>query len=168
MVARTAARRERARGHGRFPTPPFLEFLRLKIDVGIGGRHERAIPPSGVRSAYNGRGTAEQHSNEGKNTLRWTHLSRHAFRHSAVQLQLHTLAYDLASFLRTFAPPERVEHWSLTTLREKLVQIVARIVRHGRYIVFQLAEVTVPRALFVESSAGSDACGRDRRRSWEA
>jgi hypothetical protein len=39
-----------------------------------------------------------------------------------------------------------VEHWSLTTLREKLVKIGARIVRHGRYVVFQLAEVVVPRA----------------------
>jgi hypothetical protein len=33
-------------------------------------------------------------------------------------------------------------------LREKLVKIGARIVRHGRYLVFQLAEVAVPRALF--------------------
>ena len=46
------------------------------------------------------------------------------------------------------ALPEEVEHWSLTTLREKLVKIGARIVRHGRYVVFQLAEVAVPRALF--------------------
>ena len=43
---------------------------------------------------------------------------------------------------------EEVEQWSLTTLREKLVKIGARIVRHGRYVVFQLAEVAVPRALF--------------------
>jgi hypothetical protein len=41
-------------------------------------------------------------------------------------------------------------HWSLTTLREKLVKIGARIVRHGRYVVFQLAEVAVPRAQFAE------------------
>ncbi len=40
------------------------------------------------------------------------------------------------------------EHWSLTTLREKLIKIGARIVRHGRYVVFQLAEVAVPHALF--------------------
>ena len=32
-------------------------------------------------------------------------------------------------------------------LREKLVKIGARIVRHGRYVVFQLAEVAVPRSL---------------------
>jgi hypothetical protein len=33
---------------------------------------------------------------------------------------------------------------------EKLVRIGARIVRHGRYVVFQLAEVGVPRTLFAE------------------
>ena len=33
---------------------------------------------------------------------------------------------------------------------DKLVKFGARIVRHGRNVVFQLAEVAVPRALFVE------------------
>ncbi len=28
--------------------------------------------------------------------------------------------------------PQEVEHWSLTTLREKLVKIGAKVVRHGR------------------------------------
>jgi hypothetical protein len=59
-------------------------------------------------------------------------------------------AYNLANFLRTLALPQEIEHWSLTTLRDKLVKIGARIVRHGRYVVFQLAEVAVPRALFTE------------------
>lgn len=44
--------------------------------------------------------------------------------------------------------PREVGQWSLTTLREKLVKIGARIVRHGRYVVFQLAEMAVSRALF--------------------
>jgi len=96
---------------------------------------------------YNGRGTAEQWIKEGKNALRWTRLSCHAFRHNAVRLQLHALAYNLANFMRTLALPEAVEHWSLTTLREMLVKISARIVHHGRYVVFQLAEVAVSRAL---------------------
>ena len=43
-----------------------------------------------------------------------------------------------------------VKHWSLTTLREKLVKIGAKVVRHGRYITFQLAEVVVSRALFAD------------------
>jgi Transposase DDE domain group 1 len=107
-------------------------------------------PPARVVKFYNGRGTAEQWIKEGKNAIRWTRLSCHAFRHNAVRLQLHALAYNLANFMRTLALPEEVEHWSLTTLREKLVKIGARIVRHGRYVVFQLAEVAVPRSLFAE------------------
>ena len=82
--------------------------------------------------------------------MRWTRLSCRAFRHNAVRLQLHALAYNLANFLRSLALPKVVEQWSLTTLREKLVKIGARIVRHGRYVVFQLAEVAVPRSLFIE------------------
>ena len=43
---------------------------------------------------------------------------------------------------------EEIEHWSLTTLREKLIKIGAKVVSHGRYVTFQLAEVAVPRSLF--------------------
>jgi hypothetical protein len=65
-----------------------------------------------------------------------------------VRLQLHALAYNLANFLRTLTLPDDVKHWSLTTLRDRLVKIGAKIVRHGRLIAFQMAEVMVPRALF--------------------
>jgi Transposase DDE domain group 1 len=104
-------------------------------------------PAERVSRFYNGRGTAEQWIKEGKNALRWTRLSCRAFRDNAVRLQLFALAYNLANFMHTLALPEEVEQWSLTTLREKLVKIGARIVRHGRYVVFQLAEVAVPRSL---------------------
>ena len=36
----------------------------------------------------------------------------------------------------------------MTTLRYKLVKIGAKVVRHDRYVTFQLAEVAVPRGLF--------------------
>ncbi len=52
--------------------------------------------------------------------------------------------------MRTLALPKEVENWSLTTLREKLVKIGAKVVSHGRYITFQLAEGAVPRNLFRE------------------
>ena len=58
---------------------------------------------------------------------------------SKIRLQLHALAYNLGTFMRTLALPKEVEHWSLTTLREKLVKIGAKVVRHGRYVTFQLA-----------------------------
>ncbi len=38
----------------------------------------------------------------------------------------------------------------MTTLREKLIKVGAKIVRHGRYVTFQMAEVAVPRNLFRE------------------
>ncbi len=65
-----------------------------------------------------------------------------------MRLQLHALAYNLANFLRALALPEAVRHWSLTTLRDRLVKIGAKIVRHGRSIAFQMAEVMVRCALF--------------------
>ena len=49
---------------------------------------------------------------------------------------------------RTLTLTQEAEHWSLTTLRENLVKIGAKVVRHGRYITFQLAEVAIPRSLF--------------------
>ncbi len=52
--------------------------------------------------------------------------------------------------MRTLALPKDVEHWSLTTLREKLVKIGAKVVAHGRYATFQLAEVAVSRTLFAD------------------
>ena len=41
-----------------------------------------------------------------------------------------------------------MKHWSLTTLREKLVKIGAKVVTHARYVIFQMAEVAIPRKLF--------------------
>lgn len=52
--------------------------------------------------------------------------------------------------MRTLALSDAVERWSLTTLRDKLVKIDAEIVRHGRYIVFQMAKVAIPRNLFAD------------------
>jgi hypothetical protein len=60
------------------------------------------------------------------------------------------LTYNLANFMRTLALPEAIKQWSLTSLREKLVKIGAKVVRHGRYVIFQMAEVVVPRELFQE------------------
>ncbi len=105
-------------------------------------------PAERVVAFYNHRGTAEQYIKEGKNAFQWTRLSCREFRNNAVRLQLHALAYNLGNFMRTLALPKEVEHWSLTTLREKLVKIGAKVVRHGRYVTFQLAEVAVPRELF--------------------
>ena len=51
---------------------------------------------------------------------------------------------------QTWALTQKVERWSLNTLREKLVKIGANVVSNGGYVTFQLAEVAVPRSLFRE------------------
>jgi hypothetical protein len=105
-------------------------------------------PAKRVVRFYNQRGTAEQWIKEGKNAVKWTRLSCHDFVDNQVRLQLFVLAYNLGNFLRQAVLPQAVRHWTLTTLREKLIKIGAKVVRHSRKIVFQMAEVAVPRELF--------------------
>ncbi len=38
----------------------------------------------------------------------------------------------------------------MTTLRDNLIKIGAKMVRHGQYVTFQHAEVAIPRRLFAE------------------
>ena len=85
-----------------------------------------------------------------KGALKGTRLSCRSFNANAVRLQLHALAYNLANFLRTLATPDAIADWSLTSLREKLIKIGAKVVSHGRYVTFQMAEVAIPRKLFAE------------------
>ncbi len=70
------------------------------------------------------------------------------FAANEAHLQLHALAFNLANFLRTLVTPEEIGRWSLTSLRERLIKTGARLVRHGRYAIFQMAEVALPRAVF--------------------
>jgi hypothetical protein len=47
-------------------------------------------------------------------------------------------------------PPEPIKDWSLTSLKEKLIKIGAKVVSHGRYIIFQMTEVAIARQRFQE------------------
>ncbi len=134
-----------------------MAFARVEIDDGAAtggqtraGLIEVELGGASVRVTlfYNQRGTAEQHIKEGKNAIVWTRLSCRRFAANAVRLQLHALAYNLANFLRTLTLPNEVSHWSMTTLRDRLVEIGAKVVRHGRSITFQMAEVMVSHDLF--------------------
>ena len=97
---------------------------------------------------YNKRGTAEQWIKEGKLAITWPRLSCHGFRDNEVRLQLFSLAYNAGNFLRTLALPRKISQWTLTTIREKLIKIGAKVVRHAKYVTFQLAEVAIPQSLF--------------------
>ena len=109
-----------------------------------------ARPAERIVAFYNHRGTCEQYIKEGKGAIKWTRLSCRSFAANAVRLQLHALAYNLGNFMRTLAMPKTAEPWSLTSLREKLIKIGAKVVSHGRYVTFQMAEVAVPRQMFQE------------------
>jgi hypothetical protein len=109
-----------------------------------------ARPAERIVAFYNHRGTCEQYIKEGKGAVKWTRLSCRSFAANAVRLQLHALAYNLGNFMRTLAMSKAAEPWSLTSLREKLIKIGAKVVSHGRYVIFQMAEVAVPRQMFQE------------------
>src|SRR5262249_35142256 len=51
------------------------------------------------------------------------------------------------NFLRTLATPEPIKDWSLTSLKDKLIKIGAKVVSHGRYVIFQMAEVAIARQM---------------------
>jgi len=116
-----------------------------------------ARPAENVVGFYNKRGTCEQWIKEGKGAVKWTRLSCRSFAANAVRLQLHALSYNLGNFLRALVTSEPIKDWSLTSLKEKLIEICAKVVRHGRYVVFQMAEAAIPRNLFAQ------ILGADRR-----
>ena len=64
-----------------------------------------------------------------------------------MRLALFVLAYNLGNFLRSFALPKDVSHWSLSSIQLKLVKIGAKIISHSRMTIFQMAEVAVPEEL---------------------
>jgi hypothetical protein len=80
--------------------------------------------------------------------VKWTKLSCRRFQDNAARLQPFAFAYNLANFLRQLVLPKPIRGWTLTTLREKLIKIGAKLVSHSKYVIFQLAEVAVPRQLF--------------------
>jgi len=62
--------------------------------------------------------------------------------------------------MRTLAIPKAAEPWSLTSLREKLIKIGAKVVSHVRYVTFHMAEVAVSRQTFADILSLIARCGR--------
>jgi hypothetical protein len=107
-------------------------------------------PAERVVAFYNQRGTAEQRIKEGKGAIKWAWLSCRTFAANAARLQLPALAHNIGNFVRTLAMPKAEEPWSLTSLRDKLIKIGAKVASHGRYVTFQMAKVAVSRQMFQE------------------
>ena len=79
--------------------------------------------PGKVVRFYNKRGNCEQWIKEGKHALAWTRLSCSRFSSNQVRLALFILAYNLGNFLRRFALPSKISHWSLRSVQLKLIKI---------------------------------------------
>ena len=54
----------------------------------------------------------------------------------------------LGNFLRRLVLPRSMKTWTMTTLREKLIKIGAKVVRHAKYVTFHMAEVAVGYRLY--------------------
>jgi Transposase DDE domain group 1 len=111
-----------------------------------------ARPDESIVAFYNKRGICDESIKEGNGLIKWTRLSCRSIVANTVRLQLHALAYNISNFLRTLLTPEPIKDWSLTSLKEKLIRIGAKIVRHGRYVDFEMSEVAIPRTLFADIS----------------
>ena len=68
----------------------------------------------------------------GKQAVKMTRLSCHRFRSNQVRLALSLLAYNLGNQWRRLVLPKRIENWSVTSLRQRLVKTGGRLVKHGQ------------------------------------
>ena len=107
-----------------------------------------SLPSRAVVRFYNKRGTAEQWIKEGKLAVKMTRLSCHRFRSNQVRLWLSVIAYNLGNLWRRLALPKRINHWSLTSLQQRLVKTGGRLVKHARYYWLLLAEGHLTRRVF--------------------
>jgi Transposase DDE domain group 1 len=94
-----------------------------------------SLPSRAVVRFYNRRGTAEQWIKEGKQATHWTRLSCHRFRANEVRLPLSVLAYNLGNLWRRLVLPKRIDHWSLTSVQQRLVKTGGRVERRGSSMV---------------------------------
>ena len=53
-------------------------------------------------------------------------------------------SFSMHLFIGVRSTPEPIKDWSLTSLKEKLIKIGAKVVSHGRYVAFQMAAQQLP------------------------
>jgi len=87
-------------------------------------------------------------------------VSGRSMKANAVRLQLHALVDNLANFLRALALPDQVERWSLTSLREKVVKIGAKVVAHARWLDVECRHRSDHSMLRVEARPDASSEGR--------
>jgi len=117
----------------------------------------RSAKAKNVVRFYNRRGLCEQWIKEGKYALTWTRLSCTKFVSNQVRLGLFVLAYNLGNFLRRFALPREVSHWSLRSVQLKFIKIGAKIANHSAEGV--LPQLLIPGRLLEKLTPGHSQGG---------
>jgi len=124
------------------------------------GREAHGVGIDGRRKAVEFEGEAEMTEVDPGERAR-DRRSRSDFVDNQVQLQLSAWAHNMGDFLRQAVRPRAVRHWTLTTSREKLIKIGAKVVCHARQVIFQMAEVAMPRERFREHPRDNRASAAD-------
>lgn len=103
-----------------------------------------------VVSFYNRRCACEQGIREDGGAIRWTRQSCRSFAASAVRLRHHALAYNPGDLARMPAKPQPIKERSPTNRKQRPIVIGAKVVSHGRYVAFQMAELSIARSRFAD------------------
>jgi hypothetical protein len=117
------------------PIPCQFQLSGRNLDQAAEGYHQGRV--ASRRTLFPRRLHRHEHEPPGDAT------SCRTFAANAVRFQLHPLACNLGNFLRTLATPEPIKDWLLTSLKDKLIKIGAKVVSYGRYVIFQMAEVAI-------------------------
>jgi hypothetical protein len=106
------------------------------------------LPSRAVVRCDHTRGTAEPWIKAGQQAVKLTRLSGHRCRANEVRLWLSVIADNLGHLRRRLVLPQRIDHWSLTRVPQRLVKTGGRVVTHARYDWLMLAESHLTRRLF--------------------
>jgi hypothetical protein len=77
-----------------------------------------------------------------------TQLSCHRFQSNEARLWLSMIAYNLGNLWRRVALPKRIDHWSLTSVSQRLMKTGGRLVKQARCDWLWMAEGHLTRLVF--------------------
>ena len=106
------------------------------------------LPSSGRKGSFSGSVNLRKRA-RGSPGQPWGSVKKsHRFGSNEVRLWLSVIAYNLGNLWRRLVLPKRIDHWSLTSLQQRLVKTGGRLVKHARYYWLLLAEGHLTRQRF--------------------
>ena len=96
------------------------------------------LSPEWIVNLYSNRGRMENFIKEGKEDMDFSSVSSSSMTVNANRLEIHQMAYNIFNWFRRITLPEDMKKMKISTLRNKILKIAARVVHHARHIVFKL------------------------------